>query len=234
MKFRGLLALALLASATAFATPAAAQETAGDKVRMVIVYGDDAVPPPQGDEIVVVAHLPESDRYRIPEVLRWSDDPANMAWARRVEKLEMIGKFGTNSCSPAGAGGFTGCTQQLIDAAWRAKAVGHLIEADLADLGIPVPPVEASDLALDGDGLLGVLYVLEGSSLGSRLLYRRAEALGFSASYGARHLAHASGPESWRDFLGVLETQHELDLDEATAASLATFRAAEAAFAAQV
>ena len=117
---------------------------------------------------------------------------------------------------------------------WRAKAIGHLIEADLADLGLPIPPVEASDLALDGDGLLGVLYVLEGSSLGSRLLYKRAETLGFSANYGARHLAHASGPESWRDFLGVLETQHELDLDEATAASLATFRAAEAAFAAQV
>lgn len=120
---RCLLALPFIAIA-AFAMPATAQDTAGDKVRMVIVYGDDAVPPPQGDEIVVVAHLPESDRYRIPEVLRWSDDPANMAWARRVEKLEMIGKFGTNSCSPAGLGGFTGCTQQLIDAAYADKRNG--------------------------------------------------------------------------------------------------------------
>jgi hypothetical protein len=91
---------------------------------MVIVYGDDTVPPPEGDEIVVVAHLPEGDRYRIPEALRWSDDPANMAWARRVEKLEMIGAFGTNSCSPAGVGGFTGCTQQLIDAAYADKRNG--------------------------------------------------------------------------------------------------------------
>lgn len=114
---------------------------------------------------------------------------------------------------------------------WRAKAIGDLIEADLADLGLPVPQIETTGLDLGGDGLLGVLYVLEGSSLGSRLLYRRAEALGLSASFGARHLAHASGPESWRDFLGLLEIQHDLDLDEATAASLATFRAAEAAFA---
>ena len=120
---RRLLALPLLAFA-AFAVPGAAQDSAGDKVRMVIVYGDDTVPPPQGDEIVVVAHLPEGDRYRIPEALRFSDDPANMAWARRVEKLEMIGKFGTNSCSPAGLGGFTGCTQQLIDAAYADKRNG--------------------------------------------------------------------------------------------------------------
>ena len=118
--------------------------------------------------------------------------------------------------------------------AWRAKAVGAFIEADLRDLTLTVPQIEATDLEMKGDGLLGVLYVLEGSSLGSRLLYRRAEALGFSASYGARHLAHASGPDSWRDFLGLLETQHDLDLDEATAASLATFRAAEAAFSPQV
>lgn len=117
---------------------------------------------------------------------------------------------------------------------WRAKAIGELIEADLADLGLPIPSIEATELDLDGDGLMGVLYVLEGSSLGSRLLYRRAEALGFTATYGARHLAHASGPESWRDFLGLLEAQHTLDLEEATAASLATFRAAEAAFEAQV
>jgi hypothetical protein len=124
---RRLLTLPLIAASlglAALATPASAQDGAGDKVRMVIVYGDDAVPPPEGDEIVVVAHLPEADRYRIPEVLRWSDDPANMAWARRVEKLEMIGKFGTNSCSPAGAGGFTGCTQQLIDAAYADKRDG--------------------------------------------------------------------------------------------------------------
>ena len=114
---------------------------------------------------------------------------------------------------------------------WRAKAIGELIEADLADLGLDVPDILSCGLDLDGDGLLGVLYVLEGSSLGSRLLYRRAEALGLSAQFGARHLAYASGPESWRDFLGLLETQDELDLEETTAASLATFRAAQAAFA---
>jgi hypothetical protein len=77
-----LAAIPLIALA-ALATPVAAQDTGGDKVRMVILYGDDAAPPVQGDEILVVARLPENDRYRIPEALRFSEDPANMAWARR-------------------------------------------------------------------------------------------------------------------------------------------------------
>ncbi|MGN3974604.1 hypothetical protein [Tsuneonella sp. SYSU-LHT278] len=116
------IALPLLAAASAaFATPAAAQDAGGDKVRMVIVYGDDPAPQAQGDEIVVVARLPENDRYRIPEALRFSDDPANMAWARRVERLDIVGRSGTMSCSTAGAGGFTGCTQQLIDAFYADK-----------------------------------------------------------------------------------------------------------------
>lgn len=116
------LLLASLAPLALFASPAAAQDEAGDKVRMVIVYGDDPAPQPEGDEIVVVARLPENERFRIPETLRFSDDSANDAWTNRVERLEMIGDFGTLSCSPVGAGGFTGCTQELIRKAYGASA----------------------------------------------------------------------------------------------------------------
>lgn len=106
------------------AAPAAAQDTPGDKVNMVIVYGDDACPASAGEEIVVCARKAENERYRIPENLRFSDDPANQAWAERVERLEMVGDFGTMSCSPTGAGGITGCTQQMIDAAYADRAEG--------------------------------------------------------------------------------------------------------------
>jgi hypothetical protein len=118
-----LAALSLIALGLA-AAPAAAQDSGGDKVRMVIVYGDDAAPTTEGDEILVVARMPENDRYRIPEALRFSDDPANMAWARRVERLDLVGQSGTMSCSTAGAGGFTGCTQQLINAFYADKREG--------------------------------------------------------------------------------------------------------------
>ena len=117
MRFSAALALAVLG----FAPPLAAQSNAGDKVRMVIVYGDDAAPPPQGDEIVVVARMPEEDRFRIPEGLRYSENPANDAWINRVEKLEFVGASGTLSCSATGIGGATGCTQEMIRNAYADK-----------------------------------------------------------------------------------------------------------------
>lgn len=117
------LALALgIAASALIASPTLAQSVAGDRVKMVVVYGDDPAPVAEGDEIVVVARMPENDRFRIPEALRFSDDPANMAWAQRVERLEMIGAFGQLSCSTAGAGGFTGCTEQLIRQAYGERA----------------------------------------------------------------------------------------------------------------
>ncbi|SMQ69055.1 hypothetical protein SAMN06297468_1304 [Altererythrobacter xiamenensis] len=118
-----ILTAAILASA-AFAAPAAAQDEAGDKVNMVIVYGDDACPPPAEGEITVCARKDENERFRIPENLRTSDSPQNVAWAERVERFEMVGDFGTLSCDPAGAGGFLGCTQQMIDAAYADREDG--------------------------------------------------------------------------------------------------------------
>lgn len=118
---------ALVATTVLSAAPLAAQDgavTQDDDVRMSIVYGEDASPPCPEGEICVVARLPEAERYRIPPTLRFSDDPANTAWTRRVEKLEMIGAFGALSCSTAGAGGFTGCTQQLIKQAYGDRAEG--------------------------------------------------------------------------------------------------------------
>jgi len=122
---KSLFAATALAGIALLTAPASAQETGEaltDDVRMSIVYGEDAAPACGEEEICVVARLPESERYRIPETLRFSDDPENVAWTRRVETLEMIGDFGTLSCSTAGAGGFTGCTQQLIEQAYGERA----------------------------------------------------------------------------------------------------------------
>jgi hypothetical protein len=112
---------ALAFAAGLAASSAIAQDDAGDRVNMVIVYGDDAAPQPVGDEIVVVARLPESERFRIPEGLRYSDDPANNSWVRRVERMEFIGDFGTLSCSTVGVGGSTGCTQEMIRQAYADR-----------------------------------------------------------------------------------------------------------------
>lgn len=128
-------ALTLMAVGAAHAQ----DDEANEKVNMVIVYGDDACPEPEGGEITVCARKAENERYRIPETLRTSDSPENVAWTQRVESYEMVGAFGTLSCDPAGAGGFTGCTQQMINAAYADRAEGsdvrfsQLIEAARAE-----------------------------------------------------------------------------------------------------
>lgn len=117
-------------AAVACASPAFAQEPepapAGERVNMVIAYSEDECPTAsQPGEIVVCEILVEAERYRIPSNLRQSDSPENQSWASRVEKIRYIGEFGTMSCSPAGAGGITGCTQQMIDAAYADRAEGE-------------------------------------------------------------------------------------------------------------
>ena len=115
--------LALIAPFAALtAVPAAAQDQAGDRVNMVIAYSEDECPEQTADnEIVVCQIVVEADRYRIPSTLRQSVTAGNQTQAQQFEKVRYIGEFGAFSCSPAGAGGFTGCTQQFIDAAYAEK-----------------------------------------------------------------------------------------------------------------
>ena len=133
-----------LASAAAFAlalsagvTPAAAQDApAGEKINAVIVFGDDPCPQPSGDEITVCAHKPESERYRIPQGLRETPSARSEAWNNRVLSYERLSKTGTLSCTPTGPGGWTGCSQRLIDQAYAEKkgavdvSFANIIEAE--------------------------------------------------------------------------------------------------------
>ena len=81
-----LAATFLMIAPLAFAGPAAAQETGGDRINMVIAYDEDECPEAQGDEIVICEILVEAERYRIPEGLRTSDSPQNRAWSRPCRK----------------------------------------------------------------------------------------------------------------------------------------------------
>ena len=110
----------------AFASPAAAQDKAGDRVNMVIAYDESECPEPTVEgEIVVCQIVVEADRYRIPSNLRQSDSPENTTLGERFESIRYIGEFGAFSCDPAGAGGFTGCTQKFIDNAFAERAEGE-------------------------------------------------------------------------------------------------------------
>ena len=118
-----LFALTTAAALGALASPAAAQD-AGEEARVnpLIIYGDDECPPSREGEITVCARLDENERYRIPQSLRQSEDPANEPWANRVRSFEAVGNFGPLSCSPVGLGGELGCTAQMIQQAYAEKA----------------------------------------------------------------------------------------------------------------
>ena len=125
---RRLFALPLTALGLALvSSPAAAQDTGEERVNTLIVYGQDECPPSTGDEITVCARLDESERYRIPESLRQSEDPANESWASRVKSFEAVGDFGPLSCTPIGAGGELGCTAKMIEAAYEERAGGSSV-----------------------------------------------------------------------------------------------------------
>ena len=131
-------ALALSLCLSAAPRAALAQDT-GEKVNQLIIYGNDPCPPSTGDQITVCARKAEGDRYRIPEDLRDNPNSAvNRTWTDRVKAYETVGAFGTNSCSPAGAGGSTGCLTRLIDAAYAERRqsssirFGKLIDAERA------------------------------------------------------------------------------------------------------
>lgn len=93
--------------------PPAAQ-AGSERVNLVIVYGNDPCPQSQGSDIVVCARKGEEERYRIPEPLRGDpNQPSHQAWGERVKSMEYVGRSGTESCSPVGGGGATGCFAQL-------------------------------------------------------------------------------------------------------------------------
>ena len=97
-----------------------------------------------------------------------------------------------------------------------------LIEDDLADLRLQMPPYDESavfreDAAADLPTALGWLYVAEGSNLGAAILLKQAARLKLSTTFGARHLAGSPQGRArhWRSFVAALDSVVLSDGDEA-------------------
>jgi hypothetical protein len=126
MKTTAGLLLPILA-ALAFAAPALAQNDSSlaqsgeppQRTSVLYTYGDEPCPEPKGDEIVVCAQQPETERYRVPKELREElkeDVPAGGgSWASAVEGYDNVARATRpNSCSPVGSYGFTGCAAAAL------------------------------------------------------------------------------------------------------------------------
>lgn len=119
-----LLAASGVVAAAVASAPVMAQD-ADTAVNIVYITENEQCPASTEDVITVCGILEE--QYRIPKALRQTTGPGNESWADRVREFQTVGEFGINSCSPTGAGGFTGCTQELIAKAYedRANAPGR-------------------------------------------------------------------------------------------------------------
>ena len=134
MKRPALFPLLLLA---AIATPAQAQDDglaqAGSppqRTSVLYTYGDEPCPEATGDEIVVCAQQPESERYRVPKELREELKEDEVAgggsWASAVDSYTNGAAAASrpNSCSPVGSYGFTGCAAAALRQWFEARRAG--------------------------------------------------------------------------------------------------------------
>lgn len=113
---------------------------------------------------------------------------------------------------------------------WQALQLAPTLRADLADLNLTPAPEPAAPRLAGIAAQAGALYVAEGSALGARLLYRRAQALGMGSAHGARHLAaQTSETRRWSRFLDWLEASGA-DPGQAMAAANAVFALALCAY----
>lgn len=96
---------------------------------------------------------------------------------------------------------------------WRPLELHPLLADDAADLGLDLPETSGpADLQDDPARIAGLLYVMEGSSLGAQLTYRSVSRFGMTETHGGRHLALQAGSiDNWRQFAALLDAQTEID-----------------------
>ncbi|NCN83270.1 MAG: hypothetical protein GW808_14080 [Sphingomonadales bacterium] len=86
---------------------------------VLLTYGGDECPKSTEGEIVVCAHQPESERYRIPKAIREKEKEEEaqyaMSWSAQFQNHEEEARLGRpNSCSAVGTNGFTGCQAAFL------------------------------------------------------------------------------------------------------------------------
>lgn len=115
--------IAMLLAASPLGLAAAAAQASPDapgveRIRRVVIYGNEVCPPSGPDEIVVCARKPETERYRVPQELR-NQELTEQSWSRDALQLEYVAEYGIESCSTVGPGSFTGCFERIMQR-WRA------------------------------------------------------------------------------------------------------------------
>jgi len=108
---------ACLWNASAVASPSAPLDTP-ERINVLVTYGEDKCPEAEGEEIVVCAQRPESERYRIPKELREAEaeeQAGEQSWSSALAAHEEAARPGRpNSCSVVGTYGSSGCQAAIM------------------------------------------------------------------------------------------------------------------------
>lgn len=123
MQSANIVKIAVTGLTGCFMCVAANAETSGqfgtpERINVLVTYGDDECPEAKGDEIVVCAARPESERYRIPKELREAEKEAEegeQSWTSVLASHDEAARSGRpNSCSVVGTFGFSGCQSAIM------------------------------------------------------------------------------------------------------------------------
>jgi heme oxygenase len=117
---------------------------------------------------------------------------------------------------------------------WHFRRRAHLARTDLETLGAPERDFPLSSGRLPHvttvEDVLGIAYVLEGSTLGGAYLLKQLAPLGITATKGGSYLASYGSDRGkmWQRFLFTLEGAHlrGARAESIAAAAIATFAAA--------
>jgi heme oxygenase len=98
---------------------------------------------------------------------------------------------------------------------WQPLSLVDALHADMDDLGCGDVHVPIFNPVAGRSANLGRLYVMEGSSVGARLLYGAARKLGFADTHGARHLAlQANSVARWKEFSSLIDATEGIERAE--------------------
>jgi heme oxygenase (biliverdin-IX-beta and delta-forming) len=168
--------------------------------------------------------------------LRDATSAAHRDLDARLSAFDLTGRRGYRRFLQASAGALLPLEAALVEAGvaelfpdWPARTRSAAIRSDLGRLG-SAPTACGLVSPLTRSGIMGTMYVLEGSRLGAKFLLATVASAGDPRiAEATSYLCHGAGQRLWQSFLTRLAREPSCDEDEAIDSARAAFAAFERA-----
>jgi heme oxygenase (biliverdin-IX-beta and delta-forming) len=172
------------------------------------------------------AALPSSQRTSTPDTLRYRLRSATSEAHARLDAalgaFDLTRRDGYRAFLEANAAALLPLEDALAAAGvadffpdWQQRTRSGAVLGDLARVGGTARPFD-TPAPLDTAGLLGTMYVLEGSRLGAKYLIKSVkQSTDPVVAQATAYLGHGAGDRFWQSFLSLLECHGETLADDA-------------------